>query len=162
MSINLTEWSVSAQTAAHILGMPVETLRTWRKRHGLLPQTPTPGSARAPAMSYQLRHLLQVRVAQKLIAIGLSVDTACQAPGYGLFHAFLNGEEVRYGFEGGEIRSSAFDPDGVCITFKIERDGREIVAGLIENIAETSGEQAALEAQMGFDAAVEQIRSTKR
>lgn len=168
MEIKLTDWSVNARTAADILGVPVETFRTWRKRHGLLPQDEWAGAGRAPEMTFQFRHLLQARVAQKLMSVGVSVKDACAAAYFGNFQTFINEEQVRVGFVDGEVcvpgkpGRGANEFEDVFLTFSLENDGRRIARALADDIADHRGEDVGEAALKDFMEMIEENRARLR
>lgn len=162
MEVRLTDWAVNARTAADILGVPVETFRTWRKRHGLLPQGDWAGSGRAPEMTFQFRHLLQARTAQKLMSVGVPVGQACEAVHYGVFHQFFNCEEVRIGFVDGKVNKGANDFEDVFLTFSLENDGMRIASALADDIADNRGGDVAEAAYKDFVKTVNSIRARSR
>lgn len=168
MAIKLTDWDVNARTAADILGVPVETFRTWRKRHGLLPQGDWAGRGRAPEMRFQFRHLLQARAAQKLMSVGIPVKDACAAAPCGSFQTFLNREQVRIGFVDGEAcvpgktGPGANEYEDVFLTFSLEHDGMRIARALAEDMAENQGDEVGDSAYKGFEETVNKIRARLR
>lgn len=162
MTIQLTDWVVNARTAADILGVPVETFRTWRKRHGLLPQGDWAGSGRAPEMTFQFRHLLQARTAQKLMSVGIPVGQACQAVHYGVFHRFMNREEVRIGFVDGKVHKGANEFEDVFLTFSLENDGMRIAHAIADDISDNRGDDEGEAAFKDFKKTVDEIRARLR
>ncbi len=168
MTIQLTDWVVNARTAADILGVPVETFRTWRKRHGLLPQGEWSGSGRAPEMTFQFRHLLQAKVAQKLMSVGVPAKDACAVAHYGNFQTFVNREQVRVGFVDGEAcvpekpGRSANEYEDVFLTFSLENDGMRIARALAEDISDNRGDDAGEAAYKDFVKTVDEIRARLR
>ncbi|MBT9385630.1 helix-turn-helix domain-containing protein [Pseudooceanicola sp. CBS1P-1] len=159
MEIKLTDWSINARTAAEILGVPVETFRTWRKRHDFLPQPVWGGTGRAPEMTFQFRHLLQAKAAQKLMSVGVPVGQACKAVHYGVFHDFMNQKEVRIGFVGGKIHPAPNEYEDVFLTFLLENDGASIARKLADDISLSHGNEVGERALQNFWKAVKNIRS---
>ncbi|TRD22092.1 MerR family transcriptional regulator [Palleronia caenipelagi] len=168
MNVKLTDWDVGARTAADILGVPVETFRTWRKRHGLVPTPEWPGRGRAPEMRFQFRDLLQARVAQKLMSVGVSVKDACAAAHHGNFNTFISGGQVRVGFVDGELcvpgkpGRGPNEYEDVFLTFSLENDGWRIARQFKEDLADEYGEEVATAAYDDFVKYVEKIRSRSR
>ena len=162
MTIKLTDWDVSARTAAEILGIPVETFRTWRKRHGLLPQGEWAGKGRAPEMRFEFRHLLQARTAQKLMSVGIPVGQACEAVHYGVFHRFMNNEEVRIGFVDGKVNEAANELEDVFLTFSLETDGKQIARDIAKDISDKWGDDVGEAAHEGFLNSVNETRARLR
>lgn len=158
MQVKLADHYVNARTAADILGVPVETFRTWRKRHGLLPQADWKGPGRAPEMMFQFRHLLQARAAQKLMSVGIPVGQACKAVHYGVFQAFFNQDEVRVGFVDGKARDGGNVFEDVFLTFSLENDGMRLARALADNIADHYGDDVAEAAHKDFLNSVARVR----
>lgn len=143
MTTKLTNWAMDAQTAASILGVPVETFRTWRKRHGLLPQPDEVSGRRKPPMYFEFRHLLQAMVAQKLMSVGVQAEVACKASHYGVFQSFVNRQRVVVGFFDGQFRAGGYSDDDVCLTLSVEKSGREIANKIAGNIEMHEGSNVA-------------------
>lgn len=161
MTVQLTDWAMDAHTAAEILGVPVETFRTWRKRHGLLSQGDWMGSGRRPAMHFEFRHLLQATVAQKLMSVGISADIACKAPHYGVFQQFINCEPVEIGFADGQVCCGGYSDDDVRLTFSMEKSGVKVAKEIASNIEANEGRACADAALNSFFAQVDAERARR-
>lgn len=158
MNVKLEDWAVNARTAALILNVSVKTLNTWRFRDGLLPQN-WAGPGRAPEKCYQLRDLIQVRVAQKLISVGLPVSKACQAANVSHMEPFFRGEQYTFGFADGELRTSYDPEDDVVLGFYLENDGWSFAHALAVNICEQRGEDVGQAAYLDFQRRVNDLRA---
>ncbi len=162
MTIRLSEWHVSARIASEILGVPVETFRTWRKRHGLLPQAEWAGPGRAPEKMFQFRHLLQARVAQKLMGVGVPVGQACEAASYGAFRAFMARQDIRVGFTDRAVNPAPDLDEDVFLTFSLENDGIRIARQLADDIATHRGDETGKIALDDFLKAIRDNRAQLR
>lgn len=138
MNVKLEDWAVNARTTSNILGLPVETLRTWRKRHGLLPQNWV-GSGRAPEKHFQLRDLIQVRVAQKLMSVGVPVSKACQAANVSRMEPFFRGEQYTFGIGDEGLRVEHDRDNDVVLSFYLEKDGLRLARAVSDDIAQHRG-----------------------
>lgn len=138
MNVKLEDWAVNARTAALILNVSVKTLNTWRFRDGLLPQN-WAGPGRAPEKCYQLRDLIQVRVAQKLISAGLPVSKACQAANVSHMEQFFRREPYTFGIGDEGLRVEYDRDNDVVLSFYLEKDGLRLARAVSDDIAQHRG-----------------------
>ncbi|MFA8385402.1 MAG: hypothetical protein ACEPO2_07240 [Pelagibaca sp.] len=138
MNVKLEDWAVNARTAALILNAPLNTLKMWRYRDNLLPQNWV-GPGRAPEKCYQLRDLIQVRVAQKLMSVGVPVSKACQAANVSHMEPFFRGEQYTFGIGDEGLRVEYDRDNDVVLSFYLEKDGLRLARAVSDDIAQHRG-----------------------
>lgn len=100
---------ISSEDLAGFIGFPVNTLRTWQKRDGLLRGGYGPG--RGHAASFGFAEGLKAYVAFRLAQMGMSISSiATYANHCAAFDYFMDGEPLVVGIRDG-WPSLAYDPD---------------------------------------------------
>lgn len=160
-AMNVDAWSIGSEKMAEALGVPEETFRTWRGRHGLLAHV-QPGRGRAALFNFA--DALDALLAHKMMKAGVNKDTACHyVNSFKIaLHSFVSGEPVQIGIVDGEVKGS-YDPQtDPVLSVPLDLDGWKIAQVFIDDIGSKLGANEAADAKRELDHMVAIARNQRQ